>query len=111
MDYNKLLRRLRQRIFDYDGQQEIKASRLILKVKDKLGHNDGHSTTIKPFKQGIDFVRNSDWTIKHGTEKQAIRLGNKRMPKDLKQAGFETIIWAGPDYYRINYGKKFPKFV
>ena len=46
MDYNKLLRRLRQRIFDYDGQQEIKASKLMLKIKDKLGHNDGHSTSI-----------------------------------------------------------------
>lgn len=48
----------------------------------------------------------------HMTKEQAKRYGDKNMPRDLKRAGFETIIFtADPEIngwlgYRVNYGKE-----
>jgi len=36
MNYERLLRRLRTNIFDYTGEQESKADRLLLKIKNKV---------------------------------------------------------------------------
>lgn len=44
------------------------------------------------------------------TRKQAMRLGQRLMPADLKRAGFETIVCRsdaemhGGTWFRINYG-------
>lgn len=46
------------------------------------------------------------------TKEQAKRYGDRKMPKDLKSAGFRTHIFTSdPDihgfsYYRITYGKE-----
>lgn len=46
------------------------------------------------------------------TKEQAKRHGDRNMPRDLKAAGFETVIFtADPEIngwlgYRINYGKR-----
>ena len=46
------------------------------------------------------------------TKEQAKRYGDRNMPRDLKAAGFETVIFtADPEIngwlgYRINYGKR-----
>jgi hypothetical protein len=45
------------------------------------------------------------------TKMQAFKYGEKHMPKDLKRAGFQTVIFTsdpvihGGLWYRINYGK------
>ena len=45
------------------------------------------------------------------TKDQAFRWGEKNMPRDLKRAGFKTVIFtADPEIngwfgYRVNYGK------
>lgn len=35
MDYQLILRKLRQRIFDYTDNKSVKANRILLKVKEK----------------------------------------------------------------------------
>ncbi len=45
------------------------------------------------------------------TMEQAERFGNRHMPRDLRNAGFQTVIFAsdpeihGGFWFRINYGK------
>lgn len=39
------------------------------------------------------------------TEKQALIYGNKKMPIDLKKAGFKTSLFITDNFIRINYGK------
>lgn len=50
-------------------------------------------------KYGIDTLPNKL------TEKQAIRHGNKIMPKDLKRVGFIASLFIGDDFIRINFSK------
>lgn len=46
------------------------------------------------------------------TRQQAWRYGERNMPRSLRQAGFETIVFAsdpvinGGLFFRVNYGKK-----
>lgn len=58
-----------------------------------------------PVKQGLHTFD------QHMTRKQALRLGEKTMPADLRRAGFQTVIFKsdpemhGGSWFRINYGK------
>lgn len=46
------------------------------------------------------------------TKTQALRWGNRNMPKDLRMAGFETMVFQssldieGSLFFRVNYGKR-----
>lgn len=51
-------------------------------------------------------------TLRPMTREQAERYGNRRMPAELKRAGFTCVVFRatqeinGWDGYRINYAKK-----
>jgi hypothetical protein len=50
-------------------------------------------------KYGIDTLQNKL------TQKQAIKHGNKIMPRDLKLAGFVTSLFICDSHVRINFSK------
>lgn len=63
----------------------------------------------KPVQAGLDFIRGDGWLpVIAASVAGARRLGNRRMPRDLKRTGFETFVSDVGDHYRVSYGKKTP---
>ena len=61
----------------------------------------------KPIMAGLDFLRGAGWTpILAANARTAKTIGERRMPADLKRAGFEVFVWEGPEHFRVAYGKK-----
>lgn len=60
----------------------------------------------KPIMCGVDFARDATWSPIVSTREGAERWGNRHMPDDLKQLGFQVSICETDDYFRISYGRK-----
>ena len=60
-------------------------------------------TQTLPIMGGLDFIRGPKGTPLVGDRAYAERLGNRRMPADLKRAGFDTVVVRCNDYYRVSY--------
>jgi len=58
-----------------------------------------------PVKSGLDYIRGKDWKPLIRTRKGAEKLGQDRMPADLKRCGFHTVVAQCSGYFRISYGK------
>ena len=55
-------------------------------------------------KSGADYIRNKHWAPMEGDRAYAERLGDRRMPADLKICGFSTVVSDCDTHYRISYG-------
>ena len=63
------------------------------------------NATKLPVKQGVDFIRDSEWKPVTWDMSRALREARKRMPEDLKRCGFRAEVCYCGDWYRVEYGK------
>lgn len=59
----------------------------------------------KPVKEGLDFIRNSDWNPVERTRDGVIRLGWRLRDAIARKFGFVPVVCDCGDYFRLSFAR------
>jgi hypothetical protein len=60
----------------------------------------------KLVKSGLGYVIDKNYKPRAMTQRGALQHAKRKMPRDLKRAGFEAFVFDCGGWFRIAYGKK-----